>query len=94
VAPGATAGLTFGVEGTATTGQRIHWTATTPSGSGLEVEPSSGTITVAPETRSMRTVMLAASSGATSHQYPVVITLQVVGGPVLPDVVAQGDVSS
>jgi hypothetical protein len=94
VAPGAGAGLTFGVQSTSSTGQRVHWTATAPSGSGVEVDPSSGTMTVEPGTKAMRTVTVAASPGAAGHQYPVVVTLQVVGGPALPDVVAPFDVST
>jgi predicted alpha-1,2-mannosidase len=94
VAPGGTAGLTFGVQGTSRTGQRIEWTATTPSGSGLEVDPSSGTLAVGPGTKSTHTVTVTASPGAAGHQYPVVVKMHVVGGTALPDVVAQFDVST
>jgi putative alpha-1,2-mannosidase len=94
VAPGGTVGLTFGVQGTARTGQRIDWTATTPSGSGLEVEPSSGTLAVGPGTKSTHSVTVTASPGASGHQYPIVVKMHVAGGPALPDVVAPFDVST
>jgi predicted alpha-1,2-mannosidase len=94
VAPGGTVGLRFGVEGMATTPQRIRWTATTPAGSGLELASSAGTVTVAPGARSTTTVSIAAPSLAAGHQYPVVVSFHVVGGGALPDVVAECDVTA
>ncbi len=93
VAPGDSTTLTFGVQSMSDTSQQIDWTAAGPSGAGIEVGPTTGTLDVQSEAKSTQSVVIQVPSSTADGQYPVTIALQTATGATLPDVVAEIDVT-
>ncbi len=93
VAPGGSAEITLGVQGMADSGGAISWSASSGSGSGIEVGPTSGTITVANGAKGTQPVEIQAPTTAAAGQYLVTFALRAAPGTALPDVVVQVDVT-
>jgi hypothetical protein len=71
----------------------VNWVASAPSGSGLVVEPASGTISVPAEASVAQPVSVVVPAGTAAGAYLVTFALQAAAGVVLPAVVAEVDVS-
>jgi len=91
--PGSTVPVTLGVQSTAGTSEQITWNASTPSGSGLEVGPPGGTVTVPPEAKVTQAVEIQVPTNAADGQYAVTLALRTATGTALPDVVVEVDVT-
>jgi len=93
VAPGASAVLSFGVQSMSSTTQQIDWTATAPPGSGLDVEGSSGVLSVPTEAKLAQSVDIQVPTNSAPGQYLVTVALQTASGTALPDLVTLVDVT-
>jgi putative alpha-1,2-mannosidase len=93
VTPGGTANLTFGVQSMSDAGQQVGWTTSAPSGSGIEMGPTTGTITVQSEANATQSVEIQVPSSVADGQYIVTFVLRTAAGTALPDVVAMVDVT-
>jgi predicted alpha-1,2-mannosidase len=93
VAPGATAALTFGAQSMSSATQLIDWTLSAPSGGGLPVGPETGTLTVSAGTKNTQSVAIPVPADTAAGTYLVTLALETSTGTVLPDVVAEVDVT-
>jgi predicted alpha-1,2-mannosidase len=93
VSPGGSAELTLGVQSMSAGNQQIGWTASSPSGSGIAVEPPSGTISVQDGAKNTQSVEIQVPSATPDGQYLVTVALRTAAGTTLPDVVAEVDVT-
>jgi predicted alpha-1,2-mannosidase len=93
VTPGGETTLSLGVENTSDAGEQISWAASAPSGSGIEIGQSSGTLTVPSDERSTQPIAVQASPSSGTGDALVTFTLQTSSGVDLPDVVAEVDVT-
>jgi predicted alpha-1,2-mannosidase len=93
VSPGGSADVTLGVQSMSGAGQQVTWTASATAGSGIDVGPPTGTITVPSEAKDTQSVELQVPSGTAQGQYLVVFALRSTTGATLPDVVAEIDVT-
>jgi predicted alpha-1,2-mannosidase len=89
---GGTTTLMLGAQSMSTATQQVRWIASNPPGSGLGIEPSSGTIVVPAEAKAVQSIEITAPMSAVGHQYTVVFALHADPDVALPDVVAQIDV--
>ncbi len=93
VAPGGTATLNFGLQSMSGASQRIRWTASAQSGSGIVIAPASGTLTVDSEVKATRSVEVKVPSGLADGQYTVTFALTTRAGVSPPALVAVIDVA-
>jgi predicted alpha-1,2-mannosidase len=87
VNPGDSTNLTLGVQSMTSGSQTINWTATTTSGSGLQVGPTSGSLIVGSEKQVSQQVGVTVPSDTPDGQYQVTFHLQTATGTALPNVV-------
>ena len=80
--------LVVGVMNTTGLAQSVTWTATTPVGSGLIVEPASDTITVGAEDQSSEPVTVEVPSATPVGHYHVIFQMQTASHMALPAVIA------
>ena len=93
MAPGGTATLNFGLQSMSGASQRIRWTASAQSGSGIVIAPASGTLTVDSEVKATRSVEVKVPSGLADGQYTVTFALTTRAGVSPPALVAVIDVA-
>jgi hypothetical protein len=87
LASSGTGTVNLGVQDTSGSAQQVTWTASVPSGSGLQVSPSSGSFTVAAGSQDDTAVQLQVPSDASSSQYTVTFRLTTAAGVTLPPVI-------
>lgn len=87
VNPGSSTTLSLGVQSMTTGPQTVSWTATTTSGSGLQVGPTSGSINVRSEKQASQQVQVTVPAGTPDGNYQVVFHLSTATGTPLPNVV-------
>lgn len=93
VAPGGTATVSLGVQSMSTRSQKVSWAASAQSGSGVELGPTNGTITVQTEAKATAPVQIEVASGTPVGRYQVSFALRTATGTALPDVVVEVDVT-
>ena len=94
VTPGGTAALDLGVQSMSRSSQKISWIASASSGSGIEVAPATGTITVQSESRATQSVEIQVPPSTPDGDYTVSFAMHSKKkGVALPDVVAEVDVT-
>ena len=92
VSPGGSATLTLGVQSMSGATQKVRWTTSVTTGSGIEVRPSTGKIVVPAEAKTTQRVELKVAAGTKDGQYLVRFSLRTTSGAELPQVVAEVDV--
>jgi predicted alpha-1,2-mannosidase len=93
IAPGHSGSLTLGVQSMSGASDVITWAGSTPSGSGLNLPVSTGTITAASEAKATQPIEIAVPADTPAGSYLVTFALHTGTGTALPAVVAQVDVS-
>jgi hypothetical protein len=73
--------------------QQIDWTASAASGSGIDMPSATGVLAVPSEAKSTQTVEVDIPPSTPEGEYAVTFALQSSTGTVLPDLVAEVDVS-
>jgi predicted alpha-1,2-mannosidase len=89
IGAGASADLTLGIQDMSHTSQQVDWTASVPSGSGIELGQASGSLTAQSETKATVPVQVQVLSGTAKGQYMVTFALTTTTGAALPAVVAE-----
>jgi hypothetical protein len=74
-------------------GQQVDWTVSAASGSGIDLVPATGVLAVAGEAKSTQPLEVEVPPSTPAGEYAVTFALQSSAGTVLPDVVAEVDVS-
>ena len=85
--PGTSATLTLGAQSMTDAAQTISWTASTTSGSGLQVGPGSGSMFVGKEAKATQQIQVTVPSGTADGVYPVTFQMRSATGTALPAVV-------
>jgi predicted alpha-1,2-mannosidase len=93
VTPGGTATLDFGVQSMSGASQRIRWTASAQSGSGIVIASATGTMTVKSEANGTQSIEAKVPSKLADGQYTVTLSLTTRTGVALPALVAVIDVA-
>jgi hypothetical protein len=93
VTPGGTAILNFGVQSMSSASQRIRWTASAQSGSGIVIAPTTGSMTVKSEGKATQSVEVKVPSNLAEGQYTASFALTTRAGVSLPALVAVIDVT-
>ena len=92
--PGGTATVVLGVQSMSGATQHVRWTASVPSGSGIEVGPATGIITARSEVKTTQSIEIRVPAGTAINQYLVRFRMRTATGhAALPDVVTEVDVT-
>jgi predicted alpha-1,2-mannosidase len=92
VVAGSSASVTLGVQSMSSAGQQVDWTGSAPTGSGIAVGSSTGSLAVSSEAKATQPVTIQVPSTTTVGQYSVTFQLQTTSGTALPAVVVVVDV--
>ena len=92
VDPGSSGNISLGVQSMSDVSQHISWSAKSASGSGIDVQPAAGTLTVTSESRSAEPVHLHVPATTPAGTYTVTFALHAANGPALMDVVTEVEV--
>jgi predicted alpha-1,2-mannosidase len=92
VSPGGSTTLTLGVQSTSGATQKVRWTSSSTTGSGIVVRPATGKIVVLAEAKATQRIELQVPAGTKDGQYLVRFSLRATSGAELPQVVAEVDV--
>jgi predicted alpha-1,2-mannosidase len=93
VAPGGTATVNFGVQSMSGASQRIRWTASAQSGTGIVIAATTGTMTVKSGVKAIESVEVKVPSELADGQYTVTFVLTTRTGVSLPALVGVIDVA-
>jgi predicted alpha-1,2-mannosidase len=87
--PASSTTLTLGVQGMTDATQTISWAASQTAGSGLQIGPGSGSMTVGREAQATQAVQVTVPAGTPAGLYPVTFQMRSATGTALPAVVEE-----